>query len=54
MDLTQNLILIAAGIVILLLLRQALKRIGRRDPEFEALYRKVLLSDEHKVKGRFE
>jgi len=52
MDLMQNILLIVGGIVILLFLRQVMKK-SRRAPEFETMYRRVLLSDEHKVKGRF-
>ena len=54
MDIMQNVIWIAVGIALLLLLRQILKRMSRQDSDIDGRYRKILASDEHKVKGRFD
>jgi hypothetical protein len=53
MAVIQYLILAVAGIAILVFLKQLTRRFSKKE-DFEDLYRKVLLSDEHKVKGRFD
>ncbi|MBD3313473.1 hypothetical protein GF345_03455 [Candidatus Woesearchaeota archaeon] len=54
MEMMEGLILGIAVLAIVLLLRQILKRTGNKDNEVRMMYKKIILSDEHKVKGRFD
>ncbi len=54
MEAIHNIMLAAGAIIILLLIRQAMKRFSRKESEFERMHRKIIASEENKVRGRFE
>ncbi|MBU0536183.1 MAG: hypothetical protein KKE20_04415 [Nanoarchaeota archaeon] len=54
MEMIEVLVLSIGAIAVLLLLRQVLMKKAQKTSDIKALYRKIILSEEYKVKGRFE
>ena len=50
----QNMGLVLFGIVLLLILRSFMKKTLKTETNVDRVYRKILISDEYKVKGRFD
>ncbi|MCX6707150.1 MAG: hypothetical protein NT001_03340 [Candidatus Woesearchaeota archaeon] len=50
----QNMGLVLLGIVLLLILRSVMKRTFSAETDIDRAYKKILISDEYKVKGRFD
>lgn len=51
MEIAKNIVYAAVAIILLIVLRSIMKK---KEPDIEKAYRKILVSDENKVKGRFE
>jgi hypothetical protein len=52
--LIQNIGLVLLGIVLLFILRSVMKNTFRPETDLDKAYKKILISDEYKVKGRFD
>ena len=54
MEITYNLIIFVGAITAMLVIRQLIIRSGRNESDIDRIYRKILASDQYKVKGKFE